>query len=586
MNDYVKHTFKNNKSGHVLLMSVILVMLIGTISGFMVYAVRNHTNFVARSKTSDQALLNAQSELERVKYGIYTAYMSNMTVSTHGLSWFETWSRDSIGSNPSYKLLSLVGDVSKLLSVRISDVVVFKNEGYAEVTLVCAAGYSKPHKVTRIIEETFRLGAESEGIDEVVEHDQSFVCDYAMMFYGPWNMRGSMYINGDVHINGDLRLSNLSYVNGDRSAMGKITANARNYSVKDYQNSKNTSDRARPTDPPGPNSSGPDWPMGYSPDRTKNKDQPETPLKLIDDINELAGTVVGRVTQGSVTLINNYYTGPGPDGTPGNPDDNCIVLNGKQTPLTIEGSVVVPGDVYIKGKIQGQGTIYAGRNIHILGDITYVNPPSWPKPDNNPEQTAKINRGKDLLVLAAKGNIVVGDYTDVSWWTRVGAIMLNSAPSYDVLESDATIGYDSDNKPSNGFRFNGNYNAYEAHGGERLNDYLLIGPKTVRRKYFESSLANSTYSSLCDSNVQQIDAALYSNHAIIGDFGSLLRSSEVNGAIICHDDYTTFFNSFTLNWDIRLGSESFDRVNTGAQTTPGTGGSVSVSKTVSWKEIH
>lgn len=70
----------------------------------------------------------------------------------------------------------------------------------------------------------------------------------------------------------------------------------------------------------------------------------------------------------------------GPDGRVGTPDDTApLVLYGTDTnPIRINGPAVIPGDVLIRGGVTGQGTIYAGRNIHVVGSIGYMNPPEWP----------------------------------------------------------------------------------------------------------------------------------------------------------------------------------------------------------------
>ncbi|MEG2415544.1 MAG: hypothetical protein RSB74_06465, partial [Kiritimatiellia bacterium] len=99
-------------------------------------------------------------------------------------------------------------------------------------------------------------------------------------------------------------------------------------------------------------------------------------------------------------------------------DKGCVVLIGdEKTPIKLDGTVVVEGDVLIGGYVEGQGAIYAGRNIHILGNIIYKNPPTWGRNETGEvKQTeeqliaqAEANAKKDLLVLAAKGNIVIGD---------------------------------------------------------------------------------------------------------------------------------------------------------------------------------
>lgn len=92
-------------------------------------------------------------------------------------------------------------------------------------------------------------------------------------------------------------------------------------------------------------------------------------------------------------------------------DKGAVILIGSDSyPITINGPVVFASDVIIAGVVTGQGTIYAGRNIHIVGDLTYRNPPTWPHPDPNPEQTRAANAGRDMLVLVCNGSIVIGDY--------------------------------------------------------------------------------------------------------------------------------------------------------------------------------
>lgn len=307
----------------------------------------------------------------------------------------------------------------------------------------------------------------------------------------------------------------------------------------------------------------------------------------IGAVNELSASANGRVTQNGVTLAVNTYSGAGPDTIQGTADDNCLILDGSVSPITVQGTVVVQGDVIIRGKVSGQGVIYAGRNIHITGGLSYLNPPAWPKPDSDPVGTAAENANKDLLVLASKGNIVVGNYTTPAWSNKVWDIMTNpdNITPAEVSASDAATGYDSDNNPDNGYLFDGRYFVNEANNGQRLSG---TGTNTLPRKYYESSLANSTFNALCDTgNVPEIDGALFSNHGIIGNLGSSASGGNtvLNGAIACRNDLTAFYGLFTINWDIRLGSKSKDRLKM-PLFSGGTGEAAATSITISWKEIH
>ncbi len=114
------------------------------------------------------------------------------------------------------------------------------------------------------------------------------------------------------------------------------------------------------------------------------------------------------------------FATPGADGVYGNADDvkatvNAVNLGTKplvivgtsQFPIKIDGPVVVEGDVIIKGVVVGQGTIYAGRNVHVVGDIWYKSPPEWPSLWRD-TQTGQINASSygDLGSVCNSGTYV------------------------------------------------------------------------------------------------------------------------------------------------------------------------------------
>jgi len=566
-------------AGFVLHMALMLLLVSGAIGGFLLYAAYNQSHIVRRWHESDQCLLDAQSALEQVKYGLVQSYISNQVSSPGSLGWFNEWNINKIGSNPVYNIPALDPINGSAVMVTIAGVAIFTNSGYAEVELIGAAGRSSP-VTSRMISEILRVAAAAGGAGRAEPFD------YAYLLNSSASLRNNIVINGDIRINGPCRLNQSSIVNGERYSSGQYTANSPLWSVNDYWT--RAGPHARPTDPTANNSIA--WPMGYVPNKSKNNNVAQWDIPAIDDINALAESARGRISRGGVNLAVNTYAGPGPDNIAGTADDNCLVLDGTASPITIEGAVVVKGDVIIRGKVSGQGTIYAGRNIHVTGDLTYLNPPAWPKPDSNPEQTAAANKTKDLLVLGAKGNIVAGNYTSSTWSNRVWNIMTDPANiiSYSVSASDAAIGYDSDNNPANGYLFDGRYFVNEANGGRRLGG---VGTNTVPRKYYESSLANATFAALCDANnVPGINAALFTNHGFIGNLGSSAANGNttLNGAIACHEELNSFYGLLTLNWDIRLSPKSREYVNTSFFASSGTTGALAEasSTTIGWKEIH
>lgn len=122
-----------------------------------------------------------------------------------------------------------------------------------------------------------------------------------------------------------------------------------------------------------------------------------------------AGQVLNAttLTTAQVGGINRTYNG------------NLVLIGTPANPIVLDKDIYVSGDVVIKGVVKGRGAIYAGRNLYIAGNVTYQNPPSKPGQGvctgvNDPDQCARLNiaNGRDELRLGARGNTVVGDYTE------------------------------------------------------------------------------------------------------------------------------------------------------------------------------
>ena len=160
----------------------------------------------------------------------------------------------------------------------------------------------------------------------------------------------------------------------------------------------------------------------------------------------------------------------GPSGNAANGDQGALVLVGTASdPIEIDGPVIVASDVIIMGYVKGQGTIYSGRNIHVVGDIVYVNPPNWNHPDTNPEATAESNKSKDLVSLMAKGCVVVGNCTSSSWKSSIESYIDQSSDytrAYYCDDNDTSIGY-----PSSQYKFNSNYTAQTLNQAELPKHY-------------------------------------------------------------------------------------------------------------------
>ncbi len=328
--------------------------------------------------------------------------------------------------------------------------------------------------------------------------------------------------------------------------------------------------------------------------------------------------------------ISAHYEGAGPSGDASLADKGALVLVGTAAnPIVINGPVVVDSDVIIKGYVKGQGTIYSGRNIHVVGDIKYVNPPSWGHTDDDDETVEENNSKKDMLGLMAKGNVVIGNYAEESsssgggywgggysssktWYDTVASYINpnggNSVVhSYACDESDANIGYPS--------TFDGNYTAVEkvsnlsaaladkAPGGYESSSgqFGKVRSKTVEldtykevtyrdwwgnvstkkvydtktelytsydRKYYESVCDDAIVKNLIESRICQIDAVMYNNHGTFGTLGQNGYTVNINGSLICRDEALIFNGNLAFNWDMRLRSKTSKNMNTSLPPGP------------------
>jgi hypothetical protein len=103
----------------------------------------------------------------------------------------------------------------------------------------------------------------------------------------------------------------------------------------------------------------------------------------------------------------------------GNYDGNLILIGTEQNPIKLSGDVYASGDVVIKGVVEGQGAIYAGRNVYIAGNLLNKNRADQPgtgvcKDTSSPDECARKNiaADKDELRISAGNNIIMGDFTE------------------------------------------------------------------------------------------------------------------------------------------------------------------------------
>ena len=245
------------------------------------------------------------------------------------------------------------------------------------------------------------------------------------------NGDGTVYVYGEVRSNGDLvftgpllngEVSTIKILgdlyaapNPERGDLGVITGDPRqwnnfaDYSVNKTRWSRPALQIVQPGQPyigMSQNLPPPVLPKGQGWDAVYVNQHfyPNQPPQAVPYLGDL--TMYTKLQQGykgglGASLTYFQSSGPGPDARWGTNDDpgalvtitnanpysssNPLVLAGTTThPIILDGPMVIPGDVIIRGRVQGRGTIYAGRNIHIVGAVRYVTQPVWPAVYRNP----------------------------------------------------------------------------------------------------------------------------------------------------------------------------------------------------------
>ncbi len=428
---------------------------------------------------------------------------------------------------------------------------------YADVEIVCTA---KNTRATKTLMTVVRFGRQPSRI---------FNHAYFVNNFG-WLWGSGITMNGDVRSNGNFSSRN-AMVNGDIlaaenpeiGAEGTVEGGSRHQSVAEYNAS--VPDVARPTNPSAPsedlNQNGRLDPGedandngvldtyeregGYDGDSELLPQQAMVEMPYLGDLDyyrRLARREEGTLSQGGHALVEGVL---GDDAAEA---ESILLVGTEENPIEINGPVVIETDVVIRGYIKGQGTIYAGRNVHIIGDLQYVDGPSWEKPLYEPAETWKANKKKDMVGLAAKGSILIGDYTQSYWRDTIRRYQ--SPPftvPYIVDPTDAPNGYVSYERDGTPY-FDGDYTAYD---GGRKND-------GSNRRYYESSLDDDDIrANAKEGLVTRIDAIMYTNHLFSGRVGSIT----INGTIVARDEACVYSSKFIVNYDIRVRGSGYEQID-------------------------
>ncbi len=198
---------------------------------------------------------------------------------------------------------------------------------------------------------------------------------------------------------------------------------------------------------------------------------------------------------------------------------SAVIVGTTSHPIKIHGPVTISQDAVIKGNVTGQGTIYTGRNVHIVGSIKYVNPPDFR--GTNPTSIDNANEKTDLLGLAARASVMMGNPTGFD---------------------NFTLSYMS--PPFTKSRLDSNGNTIPAFNAMDVDS-------TGRRKY-QSVISDSVMNATAEG-VNQIDAVMYTNFVGGGDLGTSGGGVTINGTIISRDEAMIIYSlPMIMNYDTRV----------------------------------
>ena len=523
-------------------------------------------------RTRDECLLGVQSGLERRKYAIDQAFRTNYNdthswdsldelTSFNGTTFYEQWT-NAYSTSPhvvTVRVDTAVGAVTKNASNYTADVT---------LTYEASATHNGISRKVREVIQYRYASAPAVGGDGTV-FDNIYFIDNIGLFSGV-----NADFNGDVYANKDMDLQYSSLrVNGDRYSGSEII------SKKTYKNddwSVYGNDRARPAENTDYNRSNTNtyWPQGYDDTVTSYEWAEIKEMPFIGPLSEYQNYAIasgGTVSDSNKTVSSVWGDNAGENAGIGTNDTGCLILVGTtNSPINISGVVVATGDIYIKGYYTGQGTLYAGRNIYLIGDLIALDPPSWPHPDSNPTVTAEANKDKDFLGLCAKGSMAFGDpgALDVSFLTNP------YTGSHATDASDEALGYVSYYSNSIPY-FDGDYTQPDGDGTALRSDGST-------RHFYDPMISSSAITDLgISSRLAVIDAVLYANHLIAGDF----HQGVLNGAFVCRDESVWRTGDLTLNWDIRIGSRSFDGIGSFSGLPGMLPRQSTVYRTIKWTEL-
>ncbi len=572
----MKREADNNSKGFVLTAVMLLLLIVSLMAGALVVSSRQTLVTVERWQANDECLLAAQTALEKIKFNMYEDFKEyhQFTYSWTNINWLaaNAYKYSTTGS-----LSSVLGESNIYSSAYIR----------AAISSGAVIGTTDQQMIFITDTVTAEVNGRKRKIEETVRYtlNKSDVFDHAYFInnFG-WFNGVNMVVNGDLRSNYNIDLNSSSLVINGNTYAGGI--NDVHYTPAKWTWAQYSADAKQKYFRPSynvdssKNNTESLFQYGYDANKVIRSNYvsqlPMPYIGILDDYKYYAQEKGGTIRTGSTVIVNAIFDGVGPSGVSNAPDMGCLVLVGTlSNPIKLDGPVVVEGDVIIKGYFTGQGTIYAGRNIHVIDDVIATNPPVWKHPDtatNFNRTTLPSNVTKDFLGLCAKGAVVFGDYRSSTFVNGIsGFVAPPFTKPYSVTASDAAIGYVSYTSGGTNY-FDGDYSA--GFGSKAGNTVATNG---VPREYWESSLSDTKFGTYSpQASIGRLDAIVYNNHLAAGYFDA---NAMINGGIVSRDEALILSGAGTMymNWDCRTSQDTTFNPSLPKELSP--------AKTILWREM-
>lgn len=516
-----RHTLLQGERGIALAGVLIFTAVAAFFSAAVLQALSVQSRLVQDKSNHTRALYLAEAGLNRAAEALWVGYLNANPLPSQRMAWIEEHYTDFDQDNAE------LGEEGDTYTVRARRIMMTKNSEERlivfEATGTAAGGVTPAERtITRVV----RYG-----------HDQGSIFDYTYFLnnFG-WFYGSAITANGEIRANGDFEFQGTPTVNGDvyASVNPDVGDGAAGQVIGSYTSWNLTKYRTQATGKPTWRPTRPEFEYGYSGESTQFDYQEALEMPYLSDIDRFVALAAAKngtlkttatASPASPVTINQVITGP-------------VFLYGTPTnPIVIDGPVVVLGDVAIGGYVTGHGTIYSERNIHIVNDVIYKVPPIYDKSAGaDPEAYADYNEAADFLGMAARGNIILGDYTSSDWTSKVTQ----------YIKPTFTQSYTDEDGTTN----TGNYTLVDG----------IKADGTARKKY-EGSWSNTQFQSMVnlmkttlgrsDTLPRRIDGLGYTNHLYAGRANTCVW----NGAIMSRDEGIVYNTSATMNYDYRAKAE-------------------------------